>query len=461
MADISNELQAIKTAVYGEEVRGSIHDGIKKINDEMEEAIEDIGDYADTLSDYVKDICPSASVSGGLISISDAAPLKVDSAVVHIVPAQTGSGTPSPENVRPFTGWTGATVRRTGKNLIDGDDRYIDSSKITFEGSASAFPTFLCAGQYTLSVEFLNGAHYAAFIRGSTDSAQTTLWTGISTTTQATFTLSNDGYYRIWLYKSDGVSSDNVGHVQLEPGSVATAYEPHQGDVYTVAFPSAAGTVYGGTLDLVAGTLTVDKAYVVLSDASKWEASESSSYNFLYNVNYSNRKKYDNSYTGLHCSYCAVDATPGADTARWLSAGANRMGLKLSNMTLTQVQADATAGKIAIVYDLAEPVVHTLDPVTLTMLRGVNILWADCGEMDLTYRQDVVHLIKAMLNPNEDDMVANTYYPEDSFFSINGKLYKATIAITSGESIVPGANGNCAETSIAEQLTAIYTILNA
>lgn len=38
MADIDKELHQIKNAVYGREVRGSIHDGIKKINEESEES---------------------------------------------------------------------------------------------------------------------------------------------------------------------------------------------------------------------------------------------------------------------------------------------------------------------------------------------------------------------------------------------------------------------------------------
>lgn len=36
MANINKELNDIKNAVYGREVRGSIHDGIKKINEEVE-----------------------------------------------------------------------------------------------------------------------------------------------------------------------------------------------------------------------------------------------------------------------------------------------------------------------------------------------------------------------------------------------------------------------------------------
>ena len=40
MADIKKELNDIKNAVYGKEVRGAIHDGIKKINDEVENATD-------------------------------------------------------------------------------------------------------------------------------------------------------------------------------------------------------------------------------------------------------------------------------------------------------------------------------------------------------------------------------------------------------------------------------------
>src|SRR5690625_3180659 len=40
MANIDKELNDIKNAVYGREVRGSIHDGIKKINEEVEDSTE-------------------------------------------------------------------------------------------------------------------------------------------------------------------------------------------------------------------------------------------------------------------------------------------------------------------------------------------------------------------------------------------------------------------------------------
>lgn len=48
MADISTELQAIMDAVYGEEVRGSIHDAIEKINEVSETSAEEAFDALET-----------------------------------------------------------------------------------------------------------------------------------------------------------------------------------------------------------------------------------------------------------------------------------------------------------------------------------------------------------------------------------------------------------------------------
>ena len=38
---------------------------------------------------------------------------------IPFLPVQSGTGDPSPENVRPISGWTGVTANRAGKNLFD------------------------------------------------------------------------------------------------------------------------------------------------------------------------------------------------------------------------------------------------------------------------------------------------------------------------------------------------------
>ena len=45
MANIDTELNAIKTAIYGKDVRDSIHDAIEKINEEVEAADETMEEF--------------------------------------------------------------------------------------------------------------------------------------------------------------------------------------------------------------------------------------------------------------------------------------------------------------------------------------------------------------------------------------------------------------------------------
>ena len=63
----------------------------------------------------------SYSVGGdsNLVSFKSAARVPIDSLKVHFKPIQEGTGDPSPENVRPITGWTGVEAYKTGKNLFD------------------------------------------------------------------------------------------------------------------------------------------------------------------------------------------------------------------------------------------------------------------------------------------------------------------------------------------------------
>ena len=59
------------------------------------------------------------TVTGTLIHITDALASPMQKCEVTLEPVQAGSGDPSPDNVRPITGWTGANIKHTGKNLFD------------------------------------------------------------------------------------------------------------------------------------------------------------------------------------------------------------------------------------------------------------------------------------------------------------------------------------------------------
>lgn len=66
----------------------------------------------------VNTLCPPFTVSGSVVQCTPVAnsPLDVQ---VEITPTQEGTGDPSPDNVRPITGWDSVNIWRAGKNLLD------------------------------------------------------------------------------------------------------------------------------------------------------------------------------------------------------------------------------------------------------------------------------------------------------------------------------------------------------
>ncbi len=74
---------------------------------------------------------------------------------------------------------------------------------------------------------------------------------------QGTFTIAEDGFYRFWFYST--VADASFTDIQIELGSTATEYEPYEGDTFNTELGR---TVYGGTLDLTTGELTVNTGLI-------------------------------------------------------------------------------------------------------------------------------------------------------------------------------------------------------
>ena len=95
---------------------------------------------------------------------------------------------------------------------------------------------------------------------------------------------------------------------------------------------------------------------------------------------------YNNSYDGLTCSYAPVNKSDTLNTVRWTSSSEFKFGFRGLGLSLEQIKADAQAGKISILYDLATPITYQLTTQEITSLLGVNNLWADTGDSEVEYR---------------------------------------------------------------------------
>ena len=266
------------------------------------------------------------TVQGMPVTIAGAVDLT--KCLVRIDPYQAGSGDPSPDNVRAISGWTGANVYRAGKNLLDyteitwtagtldNDGNHTDSNSSHY---SNLIP--ICGGvKYTISGTLRPSSSVAYRIYYRDGKGEWISRTPAINPVPYSFTTPENCRY-IQVQCKNTVTLDDA---QIEPGSAATDYAAYDGDTYTAAWGTGTGTVYGGTADLISGTLTVTHGYIA-------------------------------SYDG--------ETLPGA----WIS-----------DRDVYAAGTTPTTGA-EVVYELAEPLTYQLTPEEIGTEVGNNYIWSDCG----------------------------------------------------------------------------------
>jgi hypothetical protein len=291
-------------------------------------------------------------------------------------------------NICPISGFTGANVTRTGKNLVDISSPEKDgyyNTKGTYSPT-NGYSCFLlpCTPDthYTASGDF-------AGIKTYWDAGLNFI-SGINQGTGATKTFKTPAdafFFRISIAKT---SID--GTQQIELGSTATDYEPYQGNTYSITFPSEAGTVYGGTLDVTTGKLTVDRAMVDLG-AKNW-----------YSTTGAGRTRFRTSITDIECISSPNIVAPMLCSAYKTETANNtytgKQGISLQQNvadvyvydaqreSMTTAEFKSAMSGVQLCYKLATPIVYDLTPTEVTTLLAQNNIWADCGDSTVNYRAD-------------------------------------------------------------------------
>lgn len=344
------------------------------------------------------------SASGSIASISDGADdLPIEDMVVQIEPVQSGSGDPSPDNVRPISGWTGATVTRTGKNLWNPEIEHRYTSNLKIGGvvaSGAPLPDgslILLAGTYVVSVSEAMSGIYVAGANGSNIAVA-------YNKTFLTFTVPTKQACSIMLYKA-GITIDvwDTYNIQLELGSTATAYEPYQGTTYPITWQSA-GTLYGGAVNPVTGKLVVDWASITFDGTQAvglpgWQ-SRSGSSAWLYVPSQTPGLEETTSaytipniisdmlptvaYTPVYNGDIGISRVQGAGSAWGLAVRVPVEGLTTAQL----INAWLAENPIHVVYKVSTPQTYTLTPTEIRTLLGANNIWADTGDVSVEYRAD-------------------------------------------------------------------------
>lgn len=309
-------------------------------------------------------------------------------------------------NICPITGWTEATVTRTGKNLFNvrACTPYNQNVTLTFNDDGSMtcenrnnyaiVPTSsvimnLPSGMYTVSTDGTLTANVAFY---ASDDGVNYAWyaNGLSPSIKNT-TITLDKPYVQLRWQVTENSTNTLPPIMLEYGSTYHSYEPYQGNTYDFTFPSGAGTVYGGTLDVTTGLLTVDRAMVDLGTRD-WESAALSANggNRFYGGGSLDAKAPEDESTlqGLICSEY-VEKIPSAynQAVQGITIYTNKsiQVYDSSRASMTAEEFKAEMSGVTLVYPLAIPATYQLTPQEIAMFKGTNILFSTTGKTQLKY----------------------------------------------------------------------------
>lgn len=355
-----------------------------------------VDDNGNPITDITYSGTLDKEASGDIVSIDDGDErYPVKSLKVTLEPIQSGSGTPSPDNVRPISGHTEVVTEVCGKNLLDVDDFIsgVNCGSDYFAGGRNAV-TFDKQGTYTIKANTPSAGYLYARIKNA-DGTFGAFQPIIQSTTYTTRTLTVTDGQTLLLF--DAISNtlattkSNVSDwsVQVEAGSSATDYEPYQGNPYTT---DLGRTVYGADVEQVGGQLTDKMGMVTLNGSDHTffnEVSQTTTADGTCYVAYINNARSGIKVGGLALanSYEWVDAPTTALHKGQFNTGGSYTRFVIADQTLdTLAKWDAwlASNPMQLCYELATPQTYQLTPQTISLLHGNNNVWSD-GEVEMVY----------------------------------------------------------------------------
>ena len=402
------------------------------------------------------------TVTGAIVNFPDGADdIPVQDLVVNIEPVQSGSGNPSPSNIRPITGWTGANVTRCGTNVCEED---FEDGYITTSGGLSSYQNAIRSKNYNSCVP--NAQYYYKITQGIGGAniawydAQKTFIQRDNNKANAVITApSNARFFKLSIYNYKATNPTYANDISINCPSTDHDYHAYiTPATYSIDWTTEAGTVYGGSLDVTTGVLTVDRAMVDLGDL-EWEYQSTD--NRFITIDISSLIVHPaDSNTKLNCICSSYQVTTYNGTSA--TANNNKFGIRSNgNLAIRDeryTDSDlftAAVDNVLFVYPLATPITYNLTPTEVKTLLGTNNIWADTGDVDVDYRADTKLYIEKLTMPTEDDMVANQAIASGKFFMIGNSLFLSTAAIANGAQIIEGTNAT--RLSLADALNALNT----
>lgn len=406
-----------------------IPDQRQAIADYVEQVIESIPPEYSVLKEQAYNAYPTGTLTGNTLYFDDGANgIPVKSLVVNLPLIQSGSGTPSPTNVRQITTYDSVNVFKTGKNVLKWS--YSPGYTITKNGV-----TFTVNPDYSVTVTgtATANADLAYALVKDLPNGTVYLTGGVSVDCQQRWNVPGssgadigNGSYgvktgdittgNIWIRVPSGSTVNTVIRPMVRVLDTATPiYSAPRG---VTAYPyTFSETLCSGTLNLLTGVLTIDKHYLwldptkipdnyihfdVLNDVARIG-------NLLLDTHFGLAGKYfakydsPNNFRNGAVSNWSFERNKGysSNTAGFYFSS-NRAFYLFCEKSIFATQDAAgfkqylTNNPLYICYTLANPITYQLAPSEVTTLLMGNTIWTDNGEISLTYRADTTTVINKL-----------------------------------------------------------------
>lgn len=356
------------------------------------------------------------TVSGNIAHFETDIAVPIKSAVVRFSPVQEGSGDPSPTNVRAISGWSSVNITYCGKNLLNTNECYLTNmsqSNGVFTNTAADTRSSVNftlreqngqdANQVTRECFYINTSTAGKFIQNFTINNNDTIYlllkhNGSSRDLRMLFRwAAGTGSFR-FMADIDSADPTVIGgftlhNIQIIKLNDNDEYETYTGSTIPINWQTAAGTIYGGYLDLTSRKLVQTYGSMVLDGTedgwATYGAIERNDFCAVFNI--ANKKR------GNQISIC--DKLKNVDTAYAPSNYASGRYSDHPNLktmyfcmpnaeitTITGFKQWLSENNLQFVYELEEPVEYQLSPQILRTLRGVNNIWSNAnGPIEVSY----------------------------------------------------------------------------
>ena len=215
-------------------------------------------------------------------------------------------------------------------------------------------------------------------------------------------------------------STDNIRPIAGWTGLTIT----HGEDEIPISWQTEAGTVYGGTLDVLTGVLTVThwgKSFV----GNDIVGVSGSGLSAIYQTGTENKIVTSGTPEVRipYSSHYRAGADPDAPTSPYVTCSTNGTVIYFSYVNMVdgsvdlaafQAYLDAQASAtpptpVQLVWKLATPKTYQLSSVAVKSVLGANSISSDVGDVSATYRCDPNLYIAAQINDSISDAIGGSY----------------------------------------------------